>query len=79
MGIWTWHVRFLQLYNCLSFLFTFLVFAGLTNYMLYLVQRYTRQTTYSGCVRKMLGKKAEWCTDLIQVVIEEADSSLAFV
>ena len=57
----------------------FLVFAGLTNYMLYLVQRYTRQTTYSGCVRKMLGKKAEWFTDLIQVVNRKIDSSIALV
>ena len=43
------------------------VFAGLTDEMLYLIQRYTRQNTYSGCVRKMLGRKAEWFTDLIQV------------
>lgn len=45
-----------------------LVFAGLTNGMLYLVQRYTRQTTYSGIVRDMYGKGMEIFVDIVQVL-----------
>lgn len=44
------------------------MFAGLTNGMLYLVQRYTRQTTYSGIVRDMYGKGMEIFVDIVQVL-----------
>ena len=44
-----------------------IVFAGLTNGMLYLVQRYTRQNTYSGIVRKMFGRGMEVFVDIVQV------------
>ena len=65
---WGFGIAMYVFFSCIRFLpFETLVFAGLTNEMLYLIQRYTRQNTYSGCVRKMLGRKAEWFTDLIQV------------
>lgn len=35
--------------------------------MLYLVQRYTRQNTYSGIVRKMFGRGMEVFVDIVQV------------
>lgn len=44
-----------------------LVFAGLANGMLYTVQRYTRQDTYSGVVKKMYGRKMEIFVDIVQV------------
>ena len=36
--------------------------------MLYLVQRYTKQTTYSGVVRDMYGKVMEIFVDIVQVL-----------
>lgn len=48
-------------------LFIFVVFAGFTNGMLYLVQHYTQQDTYSGVVRKMFGRGAERFVDIVQV------------
>ena len=54
--------------SCLLFLI-FIVFAGFTNGMLYLVQHYTQQKTYSGVVRKMFGRGAERFVDIVQVII----------
>lgn len=37
--------------------------------MLYTVQRYTRQETYSGIVKKLYGRKMEIFVDIVQVFI----------
>ena len=49
-------------------IFELLGFAGTTNGMLYLVQHYTRQNTYSGVVKVMFGRKMEWFVDLVQLL-----------
>lgn len=37
--------------------------------MLYTVQRYTRQDTYSGIVKKLYGRKMEIFVDIVQVIL----------
>ena len=50
-------------------LLMYLVFAGISNGMLYTVQRYTRQNTYSGVVKKLYGRAMEIFVDIVQVFI----------